>query len=282
MPEITNFKYPIIQIMIRTIRTYFSILPLIILLISCGVCKNKKTKQMEDKSTNDQSSTSQIDEAMPFYNYYFQGNGSEPFWNVELTADKLILNQLDKKSIHLTPAKNESLVDGVKNYALSDSNISYSISIQKKECSNTSSGEKSNYTVLILKKDENGELLDKLEGCGDYKVDKRLHDIWVLEELNGEKVSTSDFPREFPRLEIQAVDQRFLGFTGCNQMFGKINVENGMFKFKDVGATKMLCEGVNETVLLKTMELITHYQLKGTKLLLFTSNGNAMTFKKVD
>lgn len=250
-----------------------------VLLFSCGTCKKKNS---EEKIVAEQKVISSIENETMIYSSYFEARGSEPFWNFQLTEEKLILSQLDKATITLKVGQNESKKVGERSYSISDLNFDYLVSIEQKQCMNTSSGEMSNYTVSFTTKDKTGKLVDKLIGCGDYKVDKRLHDIWVLEELNGEKVSSSEFPREFPRMEIQAADQSFSGFTGCNQMFGKINVENGMFQFQNVGTTKMLCDGVSEITFLKTMELVTHYQLKNLKLILYTSTGKMLIFKKVD
>ncbi|REG99420.1 META domain-containing protein [Flavobacterium aquicola] len=143
------------------------------------------------------------------------------------------------------------------------------------------SGDKLPYSVRIEIVKEGQSI--KLSGCGNYITDFRLHDIWVLEKLNGEIVTSENFARELPNLEINSISNTFMGFAGCNRMNGTIFFEKGLLRFTDVVTTKMACgENNKEVVFLKTLQSTTHYKVENLRLTLTNSSGNKLVFKKVD
>jgi heat shock protein HslJ len=158
-----------------------------------------------------------------------------------------------------------------------------SIQIQQQECVNTMSGDKSAYTIRIeIEKDKSGDSTN-FSGCGSYITDSRLHDIWVLEKLNGEKVSLTNFNRELPNLEINSSTNQFMGFAGCNRMNGTIFFEKGLLRFVNTITTRMACGANNkENEFLKALQSTTRYNVENMRLTLTNPSGVELVFKKVD
>jgi len=145
------------------------------------------------------------------------------------------------------------------------------------------SGEIFPYKVSVeFKKSTNSES-EKINGCGQYITDYRLHDIWVLKELNGKKISKEDFTNEFPMIEIYANTNKFSGFAGCNQMNGSLFFEKGKLRFINIATTKMMCNNMNkETEFIKTLQSTTTYLIGENRLILSNPSGKKLIFKKID
>jgi len=60
---------------------------------------------------------------------------------------------------------------------------------------------------------------------GNGSADTLLHDIWVVQSINGKAYSRAEGQDLHPTLEIYLSEKRFLGNTGCNNMNGTMNVE---------------------------------------------------------
>jgi len=143
------------------------------------------------------------------------------------------------------------------------------------------SGDKSSYSVRIEIVKNNKSTF--LSGCGNYITDSRLHDIWVLEQLNGKKVSLADFTKELPNLEINSSTNKFMGFAGCNSMNGTIFFERGLLRFTNIITTRMFCGGNNkENEFLKALQSTTNYKVENLRLILTNPAGELLVFKKVD
>jgi heat shock protein HslJ len=145
------------------------------------------------------------------------------------------------------------------------------------------SGIISPYKVSIQIKNKTETNYQKIEGCGQYITDYRLHDIWVLEELDGYKIFISDFQKELPRIEIHAEENRFMGFGGCNSISGSLFFENDLLRFNNITSTFMACaESNKEDKFIKVLQNATRYSIKDNRLTLSNQSGKLLVFKKVD
>jgi heat shock protein HslJ len=215
---------------------------------------------------------------------YFRGNGNEPDWNLKISEKTIEFNSLIPGFESLTGSHVEPLraMDAnVKMYRITDKSVSMIIQIMQQECINSMSGDKSAYSVRIeIVKDNNSTFIS---GCGNYITDSRLHDIWVLEQLNGQKVSLGNFMKELPNLEINSSTNQFMGFAGCNRMNGTIFFERGLLRFTNTITTRMACgENNKENEFLKTLQSTTNYKVENLRLILTNQSGNELVFKKVD
>jgi len=252
-----------------------SLLLLSLLIISC------KTAAGKQSNANSSSGTSQDD-----LNFYFKATGNEPFWGIKIGNEQIIFTSLipGKESITFPAVAAVRAMDAnVKMYKVSNETTSATITIQQLDCQDSMSGAISPYSVKVEIKNNSELEAKKLSGCGKYITDYRLHDIWVLEELNGYKVFETDFQKEFPRLEINSTENRFSGFGGCNSITGQIFYEKEVLRFTKVVSTLMACPtGNKEGDFLKALQSTTNYSIENNRLTLSNPSGKLIVFRKVD
>lgn len=257
-----------------------NILALLLLLSVMVSCKSTAGKT-SDKQTISEYGT-QEDEMK----YYFTATGNEPFWALKMGDDNIVFTSLITGKEKLTfPAVEaiKAMDANVKMYKISNETSGGTITIQQLDCQNSMSGAISPYKVSVEIKNNTELESKKLEGCGKYNTDYRLHDIWVLEELNGFKVFITDFQREFPRIEINSSENRFMGYGGCNSISGSIFYEKGLLRFTKVISTLMACApGNKEGEFTKALQSTTAYSIENNRLTLSNPSGKLLVFKKVD
>ncbi|WP_125722799.1 META domain-containing protein [Flavobacterium ustbae] len=256
-------------------KNIFAILLLLVVLTSC--------KSTAGKDSNTASSGISTEEDLQ---YYFKATGNEPFWGIKIGRDQIVFTSLipGKESItfsHTEPIK--AMDANVKMYKLSNEKTTATVSIQQLECQDSMSGAIFPYSVKAEIKNNSELDTQKLSGCGKYYTDYRLHDIWVLEELNGYKVFATDFQKEMPRIEINSAENRFMGYGGCNSITGQIFYEKDLLRFSKVVSTLMACpQGNKEGEFLKALQSSTTYSLENNQLILSNPSSRLIVFKKVD
>ncbi|MBU3821526.1 META domain-containing protein [Flavobacteriaceae bacterium XHP0103] len=254
------------------------------LVLSCN--NTKKTDKETDQSPIPKDTISPIANKSKIVNpstIYFKATGTEPFWGLEISEDRIVLKTMEDTII--TPyAKPIKAADAnVKSYRLETEANNLNIQISHKECVNAMSGKNFPYTVTISYKKTGEANFKIIEGCGHYITDYRLHDIWILESLNGKQITEADFSKEFPNMEINTSDNRFMGFAGCNRMNGQLFFEKGLLRFTNTVITKMMCSYNNkESEFLKALQSATTYSISNNHLKLSNPNGTLLEFKKVD
>ncbi len=246
-------------------------------------CKSSATAQKEVGKTD---TTPAYQEQMENLEngIYFRAVGNEPDWSLKISENTIEFNSIKPgfesfKSAHAEPVR--AMDANVKMYQVSTESGRMNIQILQQECSNARSGEKFSYSVRI-EITKNSSAIN-LSGCGNYITDSRLHDIWVLEKLNGKTVSASDFIKELPNIEINSSTNNFIGFAGCNRMNGTLFFERGLLRFTNIITTRMDCIGINkESEFLKTLQSTTSYKVEHMRLTLSNPSGEKLVFKKVD
>jgi len=258
-------------------KNIFSLLFLLVVVAGC--------KSAADK-TSTAPATSEYGAQEEEMKYYFTATGNEPFWGLKMGNDEIIFTSLisGKEKLVFKPVDAIKAMDAnVKLYKVSNETSTASITIQQLECQNSMSGAISPYKVAIEIKNNTELEAQKLGGCGKYNTDYRLHDIWVLEELNGFKVFITDFQREFPRIEINSSENRFMGYGGCNSISGSIFYEKDLLRFSKVISTLMACApGNKESEFTKALQNTTSYAIENNRLTLSNPTKKLLVFKKVD
>jgi heat shock protein HslJ len=254
---------------------------LVIISVVLG-CKSSVTTQKELVKT----------EPTPAYNQqmenvengiYFRATGNEPEWNLKISETAIEFRSLKPgfesfNSVHVEPIL--AMDANVKMYKVATELGKMTIQIMQRECVNTMSGKKENYSVSIAITINTNQTI--FNGCGGYITDPRLHDIWVLEKLNNNSVSTTDFSNELPNFEINSYTNNFLGFAGCNRMNGTVFFERGLLRFTNIITTRMACSYNKENEFLKALQSTTSYRVENMKLILTNPSGEKLIFKKVD
>ncbi|NOT48532.1 MAG: META domain-containing protein [Acidobacteria bacterium] len=104
---------------------------------------------------------------------------------------------------------------------------------------------------------------------------------WTLTYANGREVTSS-----IAYFEIERNSDRFTGSTGCNRMFGSVEVTDRRIDFSNIGTTKMMCKlmagNVSETAFLNALEKADKYAQNGNVLYVFDRNGRTiLRFKRL-
>jgi heat shock protein HslJ len=91
---------------------------------------------------------------------------------------------------------------------------------------------------------------------------------WVLTEMKGVPVQLSGGRRD-AYINFDAVEKKFTGNGGCNQVSGNYNLDKKNIRFGEVISTKMSCPDIEfENTFLSTLNSIDHYEQRGNDLLL--------------
>ncbi|TDO95722.1 META domain-containing protein [Flavobacterium sp. 245] len=258
-----------------------NLLSLLLLLSIAVSCKSTASKNSDTKGT-----TSEYGNQEDEMKYYFTATGNEPFWGIKMGSEEIVFTSLipgKEKLVFPAVEAIKAMDANVKMYKVSNETSSGTITIQQLECQNSMSGVISPYKVSIEIKNNSELQSKKVEGCGKYNTDYRLHDIWVLEELNGYKVFATDFQKEFPRIEINSSENRFSGYGGCNGISGQIFYEKDVLRFTKVISTLMACApGNKEGEFTKALQSTTTYSIGDNRLTFSNPSGKLLVFRKVD
>lgn len=231
--------------------------------------------------SNSTSNTEEVDMTI-----YFKATGNEPFWGITLGKEQTIFTSLipgKEKIVFASVEPIKAMDTNVKMFKLSNEKATATVTIQQIDCQDSMSGTISPYKVSIEIKINSELESKKVEGCGKYITDYRLHDIWVLEELHGYKVVIGDYQKELPRIEIYAAENRFMGFGGCNSISGTLFYEKDVLRFTKVISTLMACApGNKEGEVTKALQSVTTYSIGDNRLTLSNPTGKLLVFRKVD
>ncbi len=215
---------------------------------------------------------------------YFKAMGTEPFWALRISPQMVELFTMEDtlRAPHAEPAR--AMDANVKRYALKTEASELDIRIVRDSCINAMSGALFPYRVSVEYRRTADPERKEVRGCGLYIADYRLHDLWVLESIEGKTVQRDDYPGDLPFLEINAADHSFSGFTGCNRMMGELFFEPGLLRFGPTAVTKRACPGLGaaEQDFLNALERATTYTLADNRLTLMNPESELMVFRKID
>ena len=91
---------------------------------------------------------------------------------------------------------------------------------------------------------------------------------WVLVQMKGVPVQQSGGRRD-AFIDFNTGQKLFTGLGGCNQLNGSYSIDKNSIHFRDVSATKMICNDMDfENTFLEELSQVNRYELKGDDLLL--------------
>lgn len=195
---------------------------LLLLAVLATISKSCDDKKETVKTTENNVSAEINETTQPIdTENYFKASGNEPFWAVAISEEKIVFKTPEDSLIapHVEPI--QAMDANIKLYKAQAEAGELSVEIIQNDCTNSMLGELLPYSVSVTYKNAKDTQTTQLKGCGSYQPDYRLHNIWVLESLNGRKVSVADFSRELPTMELHPRDARFSGYSGCNRMSGE-------------------------------------------------------------
>lgn|SRR5690554_300242 len=150
-------------------------------------------------------------------------------------------------------------------------------------------------TIDVVDCNKNGKRIDIMvrrlsdnkvfdySGCGMYRGDTDIHNVWSLYELNGERISPEKFPREFPHFEFDLAQLKMSGFAGCNQVNGNIRFDYNSLIIEPLISTRMYCSETSEieNEILKILRSSPIYKIKDLYLYLEIP-GSSLILRKVE
>ncbi len=221
----------------------------------------------------------------------FHATGKNPNWEVEMNYEGNMIfrasngSALEVPSVPAEPIESEdgSAVLGVLHASANDEGAAIRLNIKEQPCQLSSNPYPRQVVAEIKMSPE--EEYTRFRGCGRYIADYRLHDIWVLESINGQAIDSTQYEREVPRLEINLQQSTIFGYTGCNSFSGSIAaLPDGAIRFSRLAVTEMACQNMElEGLLLNLMGNVQlDYTIGKNQLTLTASEDNKLVFRKVD
>ena len=129
-------------------------------------------------------------------------------------------------------------------------------------------------------------LITIIYGCSTKEVEgfnmNRLHDIWALESIAGEKIIIDENVKNLPVLEIYVKEERVHGNTSCNTIDGKVEIDKNNVTFSDIITTEMACPCDIEPRFLSALSKVNNYKIEKLKLYLYEDDREIMIFQKID
>lgn len=215
----------------------------------------------------------------------FYARGNEPNWILEIDFEGAMrFSTMDGFQINTPAVKGVKAQDAdVTNFRAQTEMGDLSITIHRMECQDNMSGEKFDYNVRVNIKGSKEIDYTEFSGCGRYLFDYKLHDIWVLEEMTNIDLENSELLKGLPTFEFNLRDMKFGGHAGCNQIFGKIDLQGNKIIFGHISATMMACPDMKvERAVIDAINLKSFsYTIENLKLIL-ENESVKMIFKKVD
>lgn len=268
-------------------RSIFILLTVCLLSLSCNDGKTKTSTPTESVDSTAVKTTAPVTTTelqRKDFDSYFKATGTEPFWSLSISDKGIKLKTINDSILtpHTEPIKAQDA--NVKLYKLETERAAMTIEITQNACTNAMSGKSFPYSVTVDYKIGRASEFTTIKGCGQYFSDYRLHDIWVLERLNGNTVQVDDFARELPFMEIDTNTDTFAGYAGCNRMHGQLFSEKDLLRFTNVAITEMWCGETNkETDFISALRSSTTYKIEQNRLWLSNpSEEHILVFKKVD
>jgi len=250
-------------------------LPLLLLFLLPG-CKNQTANPTPELNINQQLSMKPDQSDQPF----FKAKGSG--WTLSISDRRIAFNSNKNGFTSFNAPHTEPILvmdANIKNYRSEPEAGVIEVQIAQGECKNSTSS----YAVTVRVKRGIDEDYTEFKGCGNYLLDYRLHDIWVLNRIYNEPVSENQFREQLPSLEINAGEKSFFGFGGCNQIRGQLFTEHKLLRFINIAQTRMLCAPPNkEDAFIKALKSSTHYQINNNELILSNPDRETLRFKKTD
>jgi len=129
-------------------------------------------------------------------------------------------------------------------------------------------------------------LITIIYGCSTKELEgfnvNRLHDIWALESIAGEKIIIDENIKNLPVLEIYVKEERVHGNTSCNTIDGKVEIDKNNITFSEIITTEMACPGDIEQRFLSALRKVNNYKIEKLRLYLFENEKEILTLRKID
>lgn len=266
-------------------------------IIGCNQVEKKNNMEPENSEISNETGTSVSQSDPPSISFKmklwqkgidFYARGNEPSWAVDIDMEKGIkFSNIDGFIIKTTSFEIHHAADAlVTRISGSGDSAEIFVTISEEDCSDTMADEKLKNSVSVEIKREGDTEFDAYTGCGQYVPDYRLHDIWVLIDVNGKAVDVERFDEKgSPTFEFYVEDGRLSGHAGCNNFNGSFyRAGEDIIHFEPFAMTRMMCPDMDlenlvaQSVAGRRMK----YEINDLTLLLKGYDGAELKFKRID
>ena len=242
---------------------------------------NSKT-QVEEK----QDSLSELETKLLKQGINFYARGHEPSWSLDMDFDRQYhFATLNGEEMYVPNVTGEKAMDAnITRFYAHVEKGKLIITINKESCQDSMADKTFDYSVNVQLKYGVDDEFKEFNGCGRFLPDLRLHDIWVLEAIDGKSLKLKE-NQQRPRFEFFPKKNEILGNAGCNNFKTKFFITGYQeIQIESAKMTKKSCEGLEyENLLIKhAFGKRLKYSRDGMTLYLKAYNGTQFQFKKID
>lgn len=235
-----------------------------------------------------------VNKQLALYDNHITFYGIIPEWDLLIQQDSMLIFQSAKDTLRFlitkkTYAQGGSFVRYVSKekkglYDTLSSINQILLTIVEKPFLDQASATYYPFSIEITTQEQSGKQLAYFSGGGFYTGNPRIHDIWALDSLNGNKVSPSEYPDGVPVFEFHLDGGKLYGFAGCNNFSGSYYFVENQIQFIPPASTLKMCEQMStETSFLELLnKKIYTYSFLANRLILSNSGGSTIVLKKVD
>lgn len=253
-------------------KYFFNVLVFFFICIFLSGCSSTQKHEVNRKK-NEKVST----DSNP--NAYFKIIGTEPFWNIEISEDKISYTQIEGHKIEFP--YNEPIIDSFSEsriYKTVNGNGSILIKLTKEFCSDGMSDRNYDYKAEVemvqFKK------MTKLNGCGFFVFEDFLSGTWLLKQIKSKNIPTNENLIQ-PFIEFDIENNRISGNAGCNGFSSSFELHNDQIAFKEILLTRMFCQDLTlEQNFVHSLNEVNRFEVEGKELKFYKNDFLEMVFIK--
>lgn len=176
----------------------------------------------------------------------FYATGYQEKWILEIGFDKIVKfssPKIDKDFEVNIQTLGEGLKGSDATYQVANGDGELTIIIKTKE-NPFADKDALAFDVSLSFKDLNSKKEQTFAGEGEFYGAIRLHDIWVLEQINGEKIDIAQDTQR-PYMEIHLDKCQVMGNLVCNTFTSDVYFGREQITFSYLMSTKIACPNLN-------------------------------------
>lgn len=165
--------------------------------------------------------------------------GENHSWSMEVVQDKTIELNIDP-DVQVYAAIyeiNQDSSDKSSRYFSKFADGHVQVDIQHLSCKDAGSGRTTPYSAIVHYHNTAKNNYRMLNGCVEWIPDVRLHDIWMLYEVNGELFDKVKYSQNVPRLEFHLDRMAVVGFSGSDEFEGTFDLYRNSVKINSLHVT---------------------------------------------
>lgn len=263
------------------------------IIIGLSSCKNQQDEkdnsnkiEATEKVLKKQDTLSHLETKLYNQGINFYARGHEPSWSLDMNFDRQYhFMTLNGEEMYVPNVPGEKAMDtNMTRFYAHVEKGKLIVTLSKEPCQDNMADKTFDFSVNVQFKYGIDDEFKEFYGCGSYLPDIKLHDIWMLEAINGEPLNLDENQKR-PRFEFFPKKNEVIGNAGCNNFTAKFHVTGYQeIQIAPARMTKMSCDGLeHENLLTKhVFGKRLKYSRDGLALNLEAYDGTQFQFKKVD